>query len=319
MSDGKAKCWGLNVYGRLGNGSTTTSLSPVTVSTPYSFKAIFMGREHGCAIEKLAASVLCWGHNQLGQLGDGSTSDRSAPVLVKGLGLVLDVAVGYSHTCAAIATGVVTCWGYNQHGQLGDGTKTNRTSPVAVAGMTGVKAVAAGYGFTCGLKTDGTVSCWGENSAGQLGDGTTTASLTPKTVSGLTSVVAIDAAGDAMCAVRSDGSVWCWGGNSYGKLGDGTTTSRSKPVKAATVTGAVAVQIDQESACARTSSKGVVCWGKYGGLKGTSSVTDIAQGAWHMCAVKTDGSVQCWGSNADGQLGDGTTQAQGGFVTVKNL
>ena len=170
--------------GQLGDGSTIDRLVPVQVQGLRSgVTAISAGSLHTCAIRD--GAVTCWGRNDYGQLGNGSTDWSSVtPVAAQGLGAgITAVAAGALHTCA-IVDGAAQCWGHNEYGQLGDGTTENRLSPVHVLGLdAGVTAMSAG-GQTCAI-VDGAAQCWGINYAGQLGNGTRTDSATPVSVIGL--------------------------------------------------------------------------------------------------------------------------------------
>jgi alpha-tubulin suppressor-like RCC1 family protein len=188
LSSGGVDCWGYNGYGELGNGTTTNSSTPVSVSgiTTASAAAVpAVGAFHACA-PLSSGGVDCWGYNEQGQLGNGTTSrDRLTPVAVGGITNATTVAAGYFHTCASLSTGGARCWGENPFGELGNGTTTNSSTPVAVSGITTATGVAGGEAHSCTRLIGGGVDCWGDNIDGQLGNGTTTSSLTPVTVTGL--------------------------------------------------------------------------------------------------------------------------------------
>jgi hypothetical protein len=169
---GGIKCWGFNIYGQLGDGTTTSPrLTPVDVTGLASgVAALAAGPDHACALTA-AGGVKCWGRNDFGQLGDGTTSSRLTPVDVSGLGSgVAAIAAGLFHTCALTTGGGIKCWGDNGSGQLGDGTTTTHLTPVDVSGLgSRVAVIAVGANHTCAVTAGGGVKCWGDNDAGQLG------------------------------------------------------------------------------------------------------------------------------------------------------
>jgi alpha-tubulin suppressor-like RCC1 family protein len=187
----------------------------------------------------------------------------------------LTVSAGEFHTCAVHGDHTLWCWGENGNGQLGDGTTNGSDVPVQEStAASDWAAVTAGYVHTCAIKTTGTLWCWGDNGNGQLGDGTTSDSHVPVQESTAASDWAAVAAGyNYTCAIKTTGTLWCWGDNGNGQLGDGTTNGSDVPV--------------QETTAA-------------------SDWAAVTVGYVHTCAIKTTGTLWCWGNNGNGQLGDGT-------------
>lgn len=279
--------------------------------------------------------VKCWGFNNQGQLGDGTTETRLTAVDVSGLGSgVKAIAAGSIHACALLTGGGVKCWGNNSAGQIGDGTSgTNRLTPVDVSGITNAVAISTGEYHSCAVLADGVAKCWGSNTEGQIGDGTSgTTRLTPVAVFGITNAVSISASRFNSCVVLIGGGVKCWGDNDEGQIGDGTEdTDRLMPTDVLGLSSNVkSVVLGQYNACALLTNGNVKCWGANGsGAVGNDSnvkslipvdvygmeargdgepngVSAITLGEAHVCAVTSNGGVKCWGNNLNRQLGDGT-------------
>ena len=236
-NDGTLWCWGRNDNGQLGDETNAFfSEAPVQVSTLGPTVAeVATGGTHTCA-RTADGTLWCWGSNDSGQLGDGTTDDRAIPLPVTSLGAkVRQVSASpWSHTCAVLDDGTAWCWGRNDSAQLGDGTLVSSTVPVPVAGLASVVEVAAGGEHTCARTGDGALWCWGDNSSGQLGTGTSgqgAMAMIPVRVTALgTEVVEVSAGLGATCARAKDGGVWCWGARDFGLMADGTIGFSPSPV-----------------------------------------------------------------------------------------
>lgn len=322
-ADGTAACWGFNINGQLGDGSSDVRTAPVALAGDYGNPALVAAAiNHTCAA--VTSGVHCWGYNVNGQLGRGTLStNESLPGPVSVITTrPTSLAAGADHTCAAVA-GAALCWGTNSKGQLGIGQTGSRRAPTPVNGLgSGVTQVAAGDRHSCALRNGG-VWCWGYNGNGELGNGATVDSLVPVAVTGLASGVDyIDAGANHTCALQS-GVARCWGLNTDGQLGLGTNDGfRATPQNVATLdSGVTRISAGISHTCA-IQNGAAKCWGYDGyaalgngilndhqfapeavtGLD--SGVVEIAAGDDISCAIR-GASVLCWGADYSGDLGNG--------------
>lgn len=324
---GGLRCWGVNLDRQLGNGTTTSSVAPVTPTGLGSGVAsASAGTIHTCAVTA-AGGARCWGENYDGDVGIANRAPAPAPATVSGLASgVRAIAAGDYGTCALLTSGSARCWGQALSGELGDGTRARRPTPGAGA-ATGVARVAAGDAASCATRTAGGVRCWGSNLNGQLGDGSDdrAASTTSVGATGVSDSIDIDLGEDHACEVEADGQVRCWGSNLESALGTGGSSSTS-PVLVTGVGGdATSIATGVRHSCAARPT-GVRCWGNniVGQLgDGTTTtratpttvtnlnedVVEVAAGSFHTCARIVDGSLRCWGRNI-GALGDGSVASQ---------
>jgi alpha-tubulin suppressor-like RCC1 family protein/subtilisin family serine protease/chitodextrinase len=288
IRDGTVWTSGLNDSGQLGDSTLTSRGTPIQVGNFGNVISIVAGLELYSVALCANGTVLTWGYNDYGQLGNGSYSydyHRLLPARVEGIDNIVQISGGVGHCLALKNDGTVWAWGLNECGQLGDGTFVNRYTPIQIIGLSGIIAVSGMYEHCLALKNDGTVWAWGLNCDGQVGDGTNIDRTIPVQVSGLYGIVAIEGGGSHNLALKSDGTVWAWGANSEGQLGDGTTISKTTPV-----------QVD--------------------GLK---DIKAISAGYDHNLAIRKDGTVWAWGNNNSGQLGDGTVLSRHYPVQVQGL
>lgn len=224
-----AFCWGDNLRGQLGNGTTNESLTPVPVTRALHWRQLSAGWTYTCGVT-MDDLAYCWGDNRYGQLGDGTTSRRLRPTLVAGGLHFRQIDAGLAHTCAVTSSGDrAYCWGTGL-GVAGDKTtNTIHLTPTAVAILRRFANVTAGSGQSCGTTMSGLGFCWGANGAGQLGDGTTMTRIRPFALAVQLNLDHMSAGHGFTCGVTVGDRAYCWGAGESGQLGDGSDVSHLIP------------------------------------------------------------------------------------------
>jgi len=333
---GPAYCWGFGANGNLGNDTLSYDgvghPLPLLVSGTASFATISIGNRTSCALTKDGAAW-CWGGNYEGEVGDGTTSDRTVPTPVAGGATYRSVSTGSEHACAVRQDATVVCWGAGYFGQLGAATPSIcpgagaevpcSTSPIAVQGGLHFSSVSAGTGHTCGIADTGEAYCWGANDASQLGAASADTcvilggesrpcSIAPVLVSGATRFARIRAGSRHTCALTSAGQAYCWGANDLGQLGNpGEDSVTSSPLPVAGGLTFTEIASGDDATCGLTAAGDVYCWGGWFGangpglVKGGRQFRSITVGFDHACGLTALGAAYCWGNADDGQLGNG--------------
>jgi alpha-tubulin suppressor-like RCC1 family protein len=325
-TDDRAYCWGDNEAGQLGDGTKIERHTPVAVAGGLTFRHVSTGIAHACGLTTVN-KVYCWGDNFAGQIGDSTTATRLKPVLVYGGRRYRQVRAGNQRTCALTTDSLAYCWGSNLYGALGIGSTTikRRLYPVKVAGGLTFELLNGGNFHVCGLTAAGKAYCWGSNEDGRLGDGTTVDRSSPRAVAGGRVFQTVTAGGLHSCALGTNDRAYCWGGNPDGQLGDGTTSGHLTPTAVAGGLLFAGVTADRgRHTCGVTLDHKTYCWGSNSsGQLGDGSFIDrlspklvggrvtfvgVTGGSRHTCAVASvSHAAYCWGFNANGELGDGST------------
>ncbi|MCC6528174.1 MAG: hypothetical protein IT373_36340 [Polyangiaceae bacterium] len=354
--DGRVFCWGSNEHGQLGSRTTDTCALPnfhglppkevpcretaVAVDSLTDVAQIAIGASTACARSN-DGTVRCWGENTFGTVGDGTTTDRHAPVQVPGLAHVAQIALSSTHACACHDDGTVDCWGLNFAGQLGTAPEppppgavetmgiaaVKVLSPRRVPGLSDVVAIGVGTEITCAKDKAGDVRCFGKVAPRARGHSEPT--LVPE-LRGATALVLNEGyPGTTHCALFADGSGRCWGVQAGAGPLLAASTLEPSPVVSTVIAGAARLALSPTRACAVGVAGEVSCWGDdgRGGNAPPARVTlatassAIALGANHACALGHDGSVSCWGDSFYGQAGapaKGTNAPTSTFWTAAN-
>ncbi|THF81683.1 RCC1 domain-containing protein [Cohnella fermenti] len=331
LKDGQVYAWGLNSYGQLGLGDTTSRYIPTLIPGLSGVKQLAVGYYFVLALLE-DGTVKGWGYNSSYRLGLGTTTSQYSPVTINmGGDKIKQVAAGYDHALALTENDNILGWGSNSYGQLGLGTSTiaSKATPTLIATSSGMKQVVAGNYYSLGLSENGKVYSWGLNTNYQLGLGTSQSSIlySMTLVSSIENVAITQlAAGSAhVLALDSSGNVYAWGYNYYSQLGMNGTASLSSPTLLP-ITGIKQVAAGYSDSMALMNDGTVMFWGRniYGksGNSGTgstvtvptqipnlTSIKQISSGYFHSLAMDQSGGITSWGYNSYGQLGLGVSNS----------
>jgi alpha-tubulin suppressor-like RCC1 family protein len=326
-STGEVYCWGSNISGQLGNGSTVNQSTPILVSGGLTFAQLAVGTSLTCGLTKLG-TAFCWGNNYHGHLGDGTTTNRSVPTKVAFPLAFKQIAAGFTHTCGITEAGAAYCWGEQGDGGLGTNDGVNHLVPTAVAGGLTFKQITAATWTTCALTQAGAAYCWGDGSYGQIGSGASVDRPTPWPVSGSFTFSRIIAGGQKVCAWTNDYEALCWGRGDFGELGNGSLSHQYTPAAVSGGHAFVQVSPGYTHTCGVTTAGVAYCWGRgdsgelgigtktlqqpnplqvSSAVQGGLLFDEIDGGNGFTCGLSSAKYPYCWGLNATGQLGNGST------------
>jgi alpha-tubulin suppressor-like RCC1 family protein len=284
--NGTAWGWGYDGSGRLGDNTTVSKNSPVSVVGGYTdWIQLSAGNSHSLGV-RANGTAWAWGNNTSGRLGDNTTVAKSSPVsVVGGFTDWVQVSAGQYHSLGVRADGTTWAWGNNNYGRLGDNSTVGKSSPVSViGGFTDWTQVSAGSVHSLGIRENGTAWAWGCNNQGNLGDNTTVAKSSPvSVVGGFTDWVQVSVGSTHNLGVRANGTAWGWSTGGYGRLGDNTTINKSSPVSV---------------------------------VGGFTDWVQVGAGYGHGLGVRANGTAWAWGNNTSGRLGDNTAIAKSSPVSV---
>ena len=311
-STGRLFIWGNNFYGQLGDGTKTGKIVPIEITSCFSLSSeekiieVSLGEYNSSALTS-TGRLFMWGNNYYGQLGDGTTADKTSPTEITSYfkltsnEKIIKVVLGCSHSSALTSTGRLFTWGYNYYGRLGDGTTNNKNIPTEITSNFNLTSeekiidVSLGYSHSSALTSSGRLFTWGFNAYGQLGDGTYNNNYLPTEITrffNLTNdeIVHIDFKGGHSSALTSTGRLFLWGYNSYGQIGDGTIVNKTSPTEITS----------------------------FFNLTSGETITQISIGDTFSSALTSSGRLFIWGDNTYGQLGDGTTAAKSTPIEITN-
>lgn len=225
---GTVKCWGQNTYGQVGDGTNLNRLLPQIIDPTTTYLQIATADSTICGITQKNKTIKCWGLNNRGTVGDGTTTHRNSPTSVNSALTFEKISMSSQHACALTTDKGIQCWGYNSFGQVADGTTAHKYVPTSIIDPGTLYAdVVTGQTGVCAVTQEGVIKCWGHNGYGQLLDGTTINRATPQVLNSGLNLKSIYLGSYNLCGITDSGTLHCWGYNWYGQVGDGKTTLQS--------------------------------------------------------------------------------------------
>jgi alpha-tubulin suppressor-like RCC1 family protein len=341
-AEGRAWCWGSDQYGELGTADSpdscrilvdlwiSCSVGALPVDSQERFSSLALGTYHTCGLTP-SGRAHCWGRNDSGQLGDGTTQSRSTPRALTGDLVFTALSAAHTHTCGITDTGALFCWGANRWGAMGD-PADSITTPRRTAPGHRFQRVATSQNHTCGHTVEGSTFCWGANQFGQLGvDGVRSSCPTgssqvpctsePQEVGSAPPFTTLAATFGGTCGLSVEGAAFCWGRNDRGQLGDGTRENRTEPTPVMGALRFSRLTVGRSHVCALDESGAAFCWGedvgsfglgreRHSGLSPERAAPahafgSLSAGLEQTCGIAQSGLAWCWGRNLAGQLGNG--------------
>jgi len=307
----------------LGQSSIIVQTGTISVASSISvshWDQLTPGYKMTCGI-RTSEEVFCWGNNEYGQVGDGTSEQRNTPTPIDERLAWNSINSMVNHSCGILSNRSGACWGNNEYGQVGDGTSEQRNTPTPIDGGHLMKQINGGFQHTCLISVAGTIKCWGRSNFGQLGDGSTSDQSTPNDISLQLDWDDLTAGSYHTCATTTSGEAYCWGLNQFGQLGNGTTNNKSNPVPVSEDNIWTIISAGLYHTCGINQSGEAYCWGlndeqQLGSDRGQSQWpypdkvktanfwVHISAGRSHSCGLNDLGKAFCWGSNEYGQLGD---------------
>lgn len=335
------KCWGKNTNGQLGDGTTVAQPQPKIIDSSNRYISIITANSYDLLMGRYSSTcgitttgvLKCWGSNNFGNLGDGTTTNRTSPVIIDSGTSYIKIQTNALTTCGITSANKLKCWGNNGFGQIGNGTTVQNPSPQLIDSSTNYSDIfvppatcfAGSCMFSvCGITTANDLKCWGYNMSGVVGDGTTATKTSPVLIDSGNkySKIFIDVNSTAY-GIMTNGALKAWGSNSSYQIGDGTNTTKLTPTLIDSGTSYRTLYSNFSTVCGITSQNYLKCWGSNSSgqagvgsiattqsvpalVDGTTEYDDVTISGSSVCGLQKSKKLKCWGDNSYGQTNNNT-------------